>query len=644
MTHKEVHRRVLRRRVAVLAGALLVIAASVAIRFFLIGSSHVRAEVPPDGVAGRAQRPAAARPAGSAAARPAGSQPAAIPEVVAVVNGQPLGREDLAKRSLERYGERVLESLVNKHLILQACQQQGITIGDQDIDQEIANTASQFRLSTDQWLKMLHAERNISPTQYRRDIIWPMLALRRLAADQLDVTPEELQRELESEFGPKVQVRMIAVSRQEEAKRLRQLAIDNPGQFGALAKEHSQDPNSAAARGLIPPVRRHTGNPEIERVVFSLQPGDISPLLEVHGQFLIFKCERHLPATQIGSEHREFVEERLRERIRDEKLREAAAEIFERLQADATVVNVMNDPEQRRKMPGVAATINGKPVTLSYLADECMARHGADVLEAEIHFVLLQQALQQAGLEVTRQDLQQEMARLAESFGYLDAQGRPDVQRWLKDETDREEVTIDYYVRDAVWPLVALRKLVADRVRVTAEDLQKGFESHYGERVEVLAIVLSNQRMAQQVWEEARANPTREAFAQLAAKYSIEPVSRTNLGEVPPVQRHSDQPALENEAFQLKPGEISGIVAVGDQYVILYCLGRTEPIVRHLDEVREELTGELHQRKLRLAMARRFDELKEKAQVENFLAGTFQKAGPPAARKEAAVRPAAATR
>ena len=42
-------------------------------------------------------------------------------EVVAVVNGQSIGRTKLGQETLRRYGEDVLESMVNKYLILQAC-------------------------------------------------------------------------------------------------------------------------------------------------------------------------------------------------------------------------------------------------------------------------------------------------------------------------------------------------------------------------------------------------------------------------------------------------------------------------------------------------------------------------------------------
>jgi hypothetical protein len=172
---------------------------------------------------------------------------------------------------------------------------------------------------------------------------------------------------------------------------------------------------------------------------------------------------------------------------------------------------------------------------------------------------------------------------------------------------------------------VALKKLVDNRVQVTEQDIQKGFVSNYGPRVEVLAIVFNNQRQAQKVWEMARGNPTDQFFGELAHQYSVDPVSRENFGKVPPIRKYGGRPELEKEAFSLKPGQLSGIIVAQDNYVILRCTGYTTPVVRELDDdVREELIKDIREKKLRFAMTVEFDRLRETAAIENYLAGTFQ--------------------
>ena len=107
--------------------------------------------------------------------------------------------------------------------------------------------------------------------------------------------------------------------------------------------------------------------------------------------------------------------------------------------------------------------------------------------------------------------------------------------------------------------------------------------------------------------------------------FSIEASSRALRGEVPPIQKHGGQPALEEAVFTLAPGEISSIVQVGpEQYVIALCLGRTDPIQADIREVRDELYRDIYEKKQRLAMATQFEKLQKSATIDNFLAGTSQ--------------------
>ena len=553
---------------------------------------------------------------------------AAVPQVVATVNSEQIKRDHLARESLRRFGHEVLESMVNKHLIMQACKQQGIRITQKDVDNEIQRIATKFKMSAENWVATLADERNISLEQYRRDIIWPTLALRHLAADKLVVSDEDMKKAFETEYGPKVQVRMISTAKQTDAQQILAQAKAYPDKFGTLAKDKSQDPNSAAARGLIPPIRRHIGDTKVEEVAFALKKGQVSQIIHVANQYLILKCERHVPAAHISPQFQRQAEERLRDRIVESKLRGAANKLFKELQTSAKVVNVYNEPTRRKAMPGVAATINGQQISLAKLMEECMARHGEAVLDSEINFVLLQQALRERKLNVTKEDVNREIDRAAEAYGFVTTKGMPNRKAWLDEVKQNENLSPEIYVRDAVWPSAALKKLVGNKVRVTDQDLQFGFEANYGKRVEVLAIVLTNQHQANKVWQMAKNNPSQKFFGELAEQYSVEPVSRVNFGAVPPIRRHGGQPLIEKEAFSLDPKrqELSGIIVVGDKYVILKCLGFTNPVVEHIEDVRDELVKDIREKKIRMAMTETFDNIKQKAQIDNFLAGTVQTA------------------
>ena len=579
------------------------------------------------------QRAAATAPAAPTA--PAAKKPSAM------VNGEPIMPDQLANECLRRFGKEVLESIVNKKLIWEECQRQNIKITEKDVDDEIQRTAAKFGLTADRYLVMLREERDISPDQYRRDAIWPMLALRRLAANQAQVTDEELRKEFESEYGPQVRVRMIALLDQNTAVQVQKEAAAHPEKFGDLAKQHSKDPNSAASRGIIAPIRMHIGEPELERVAFSLKKGEVSQVIPVANQFLVLLCEEQIEQRYISSQDMPRYEQRLHDQIRDNKLRAAASDMFKTLQDQAQVVNVLNDPKLNQQMPGVAATINGGQITMAQLADECILRHGKDVLEGEINRRLLEQELKRQNKQVTQPAIDDEVRRAAESYGFHHPNGSPNVEEWLKSVTETENMTVDLYLRDIVWPSVALKTIIGNNVEVTQEDLNKGFESNYGERVEVLAIVLGNQREANKIFEMARNNPTDQFFGELARQYSVEAISRANSGKVPPIRKHGGQPIVEEEAFRLNVGEVSAIVSVGDKFIIMRCLGRTRPVVKDFAAVKDELFKDIHEKKLRLAMAQEFEKLRDSAQIDNFLANTSQPGRNPADRI-GAVSPAGA--
>jgi parvulin-like peptidyl-prolyl isomerase len=547
-------------------------------------------------------------------------------QVLAVINGEQITRHTLAEECLRRYGKTVLENIVNKILVLNECQRRGIVITERDINDEILNHAKAVGLSGEKYMETICSRRNIAPDQYKNDIVWMQLALRRLAQGQIEVTPREIDEQIEFEYGPKVQVREIVSDTREEAEQLLKMAMANPEQFGDLAKRYSKNPASQAMKGLLPPVALHSGAPKnIERMIFSMTPGQISEVMEIApNQYVILQCERLFPGIQLTEQQLAMEKEKLVSKISEIKLADAATDLFKQLQDTVSITNVMNDPELSKRHPGIAAKVDNYEIPLRMLAEECIARFANDMLEIEINRALLLQALKQSGQQVTREDIDNEIIRAAESFGYLTAQGEVDIQAWLNYTTNNDASKIDFYIEDEVWPTCALKKLVANQVSVTDDDMQKGFEANFGPQVEVLAIVLNDHRRALTVWNMASGNPTEEFFGKLAAQYSIEDASRANNGLVPPIQKHGGRPELEREAFSLKVGEISKVVQVDQYYIILYCMGHTEPKVFDFDAVRDTLRSDILEKKTRIAMNETFLKLRDDAQIDNYLTGTSQ--------------------
>jgi len=557
---------------------------------------------------------------GAAADATPPSVPATAAKPVALINGAEITADRLAAECLGRHGVSVLETIVNRRLIEQACHRQGLRVTPQDVEAEIDAMATRFSVPREKWIEMIQQERGIAPRQYAEDIVWPMIALRRLAQGSIEPTDDELLEAFEKQYGPAVKARIIVSRTRDDAERLRRRALDAPDDFAALARQHSIDVASASANGWVQPIRLHSGEPHFDRAAFALEPGGVSEVVQVADQFIIVKCEGHLPAADVKLD---AVRPQLAETIRERKSRQASNDVFRRLQTGAVIVNVMNDAARAAASPGVAALVNGEPIPLADVRAACVDRHGGDVLEILITKTLIAQELERQHQSVSQADLDAEVGRAAVAMGFQTPAGQPDTAAWLERVTREEKVPLRHYVDDVVWPTVALKRLVGT-VPVTQDDLERAYAATFGARARCRIIVLDSQRKAQEVWQLARQNPTPEHVGTLAETYSADPTTRTLRGEVPPIQRWGGQPTLEREVFALKPGELSGVVQVADRFMVILCEGFTEPVQVEMSEVRDELHADILDKKQRIEMTRYFAHLREGAAIDNFLAGTSQ--------------------
>lgn len=549
--------------------------------------------------------------------------------IVANVNGEEIPRSQLASMCLERFGKGVVESMINQRLIQQHCAEAKIQVTSDDVNREIDRLARKFGMTYDDYLKMLKQERGISPDQYGNEIIWPTLALRRLAAQQIKPSEQEIDQAFQSQYGEAVKVRIIVCDNMQDAQSVHAKVTKDPALFAALAKSVSRDP-SASVNGLIQPIRRFVGDKALENAAFALRENQISPIVTMNvpgmkagekgaQQFIVLKCEGRLEPVNVNFE---AVKSHLADTIMDRKLRDEAAKIYKHLEQNAKIQNVYNDATLRQQHPTVAALVNGRPITDAELAEECVMRHGENVLESLINRRLLERELKVRSLSVTQDDIDGEVAKAALAMGKRDQNNAPDINAWLTMVTKESGMSVKVYIEDSVWPSVALKKL-SGAAQVTEEDLQKSFEANYGKRVRCRAIVLGNMRDAQKVWTLARDAKSPQEFGKIAEQFSTDPSSKALQGQIPLIQRYGGQTMVEEEAFKLQPGEISGIVTMRDSFVILYCEGFKEAQNVSFADVKDLIHDDIRDKKERIEMGKAYAKLKESATVNNFLAGTI---------------------
>jgi parvulin-like peptidyl-prolyl isomerase len=280
-----------------------------------------------------------------------------------------ISQQELADACIRKYGKQVLGDMINRQIIAQACRRENIVISEQDIDKEIAEMAFNYlplkqngSADTELWLKRATEETGLSISMYRKNVIVPVLSLKRLTRSQVQVTEEDIRLAFEANFGQKV--RCLAIffdaGQQRRAMEVWNMANQHKTEeaFGDLAERYSFDPESRLGKGVIPPIARHCGNPELEAVAFSLKPGEISHIVQVEEALVILYCVGYVDPLPVKVED---VRVDLIADIFDKKQRMTVSRYFEKLREQSAFDNYLTG-ESRSPAAEKAAANEANPV------------------------------------------------------------------------------------------------------------------------------------------------------------------------------------------------------------------------------------------------------------------------------------------
>jgi parvulin-like peptidyl-prolyl isomerase len=287
-------------------------------------------------------------------------QPAAIPvnpsDAIALVNGQIISRQQLADECVARKGKEILDLLINRTLIEQGLRSQKLEVTGADIDQEIESVARRFGIDRPQWLATLEKERGISPLQYARDIVYPALALRKLCAGRVQVTPKDMQDAFEAQFSERLRVRMIMLDKEQTAIAIWEELKKNPGGFEKIAQERSMDQGSRSLGGLIAdPISRHSspqtlsdsafrqlvdGDPKDKDPSHKPKDGDFTGVIQYGEEaWVILRRESLIPAAKNVDLKDQRIRKHTYDMIYEAKLKEVMGAVFQELFKRAAIEN-----------------------------------------------------------------------------------------------------------------------------------------------------------------------------------------------------------------------------------------------------------------------------------------------------------------
>lgn len=257
--------------------------------------------------------------------------------VAYIYGSQMISREELGEYLIAREGTAKLQFLVNRKIIEHACKQKGIDVTPAEVEAALANDLKDLSLTPKQFENRLLKQYRKTMYEWKEDVIWPKLALTKLARDRIKVEQKDLEDAFNAYHGEKVEGRMIIFRNDEKHRVLNKTYAEirsSEEEFNEQAKKQASPTLAARGGRLDRPIGRNTtGDPELEKEIFSLRPGEVSTAIERPEGIIVFKCDRHIPADT--SVKLEDVRAKLEKEIVDKKIQAELPKVFEGLRAEA---------------------------------------------------------------------------------------------------------------------------------------------------------------------------------------------------------------------------------------------------------------------------------------------------------------------
>jgi hypothetical protein len=272
--------------------------------------------------------------------------PPAQQPVAYIYGSTAVTREQLGEYLIARFGADCVGLMVNKMIIEKECGERGIKVSEAEIEEALRKDIEIAQAGTkERFIKEYLRANRTTLYGYREDVLRPELLLAKLARTHVKVEAEDLKKAFEAYHGERAQCRIILWPR---TPRDHEIAIkqwdkirkspDPALEFERTAKLQASA-KLASQAGLIDPFGRHsTGNEELEREVFRLREGDMTPVVETPEGYVVARLVRRIAPTPepadpaaAAAERAQWEEEILRKKAKMQipaefaKLREAAA-------------------------------------------------------------------------------------------------------------------------------------------------------------------------------------------------------------------------------------------------------------------------------------------------------------------------------
>ncbi|QTL96483.1 peptidylprolyl isomerase [Iocasia frigidifontis] len=318
------------------------------------------------------------------------------------------------------------------------------------------------------------------------------------------------------------------------------------------------------------------------------------------------------------------------------------------------VMAAQEDESQEEKQEVIAAIVNGEELTVNqldsfinlgkfaqqlYQTDQDLMKIifttevGQDVLneyrkvklEGFINAVLLDQEIKNRNIVLTDEEKDEifnnQIAGLKENEGATDEEILDSIKQMGLNSMEEYKEFLFERLGDQLL-LAKLQKEILDTASVTDEEIENYYNDNIDsmeqvEQIKTSHILLENEEMANQVLNQINNGAD---FAEMAREYSVDNSAKNggNLGYIKKGDKNWDQDFTE-AAFALDENEVSDVVKTQFGYHIIKVFDHVEEKTYQLEEVKDEIEGELLNNKRQEIWNQFILDLHENAEIERKL-------------------------